>query len=72
MEVQKKMNYKDYIKEMKKSFKSAKSWSKWQLAGYFESYEEEAIDKIDNRYVQELKDCKTWQQAEDIANRYII
>lgn len=66
------MNAKKLIEEKKEIFKNAKIWAEKEIKNHYESVEDGSIEKIDKMFIEELKNCNTWEEAEDIANKYII
>lgn len=67
------MTAKEYIKVAKTQYKSAEDWAKIELYTYIQFiWLEYKKDEIDIEYMKALTDCKDWEDAEAIANNWII
>lgn len=68
------MNAKKLIMEAQEIFDNAQEWAKKEIENCENTIKDEKecnIEQIKNM-IEELRSCATWEEAEDIANRYII
>lgn len=69
------MDYKEWIENQKQKYgeEGVIDWVKNELYEYMDSaYIEKCIDGINEDYLFELAHCKSWEDAEDIAAKWIV
>lgn len=66
------MNAEQYINEEKNNFKTAKKWAKNKIKEHEEFYKNNDIEEINQDYINELKNCSSWEEALEIAKNFII
>lgn len=66
------MNAKQYTEQMKQLWKTPKMWAIAERCNHFQAVEDGDIDKLDEIFLDYLKDCKSWDDVEDIARIFII
>lgn len=66
------MNAEQYINEEKNKFKTAKQWAKNKIEEHKKDFENNDIEEMNQDYVNELKDCNSWEDALEIVKNFII
>lgn len=61
-----------FIGYMKENFKTAEDWAIAEKNRHFESVKEGVIEFVNENFIKELVTCTTWDQAEDIVQRYVL
>ena len=66
------MNAEQYINEEKNKFKTANQWAKNEIKEHKKYFENNDIEEINQDYINELNDCTSWEEALEIAKKFII
>lgn len=66
------MSAKQYIDLMKQKYVTPKMWSAQQKCNHFHAVEDGRLNNYDELYLEYLKKCNTWENAEAIARIFII